>query len=64
MGARLLAAFFQRETKTKVTLVPYRGTAPTMQDLIAGQIDLSFSPPDQLPLMRTGNIKAYAVTGD
>ena len=64
MGARLLAAFFQRETKTQVTLVPYRGTAPTMQDLIAGQIDLSFSPPDQLPLMRTGSIKAYAVTGD
>ena len=28
MGARLLAAFFQRETKTQVTLVPYRGTAP------------------------------------
>jgi tripartite-type tricarboxylate transporter receptor subunit TctC len=64
MGARLLAAFFQRETKTQFTLVPYRGTAPTMQDLIAGQIDLSFSPPDQLPLMRAGSIKAYAVTGD
>jgi len=64
MGARLMAAFFQRETKTQVTLIPYRRTAPTMQDLIAGQIDLSFSPPDQLPLMRTGSIKAYAVTGD
>jgi tripartite-type tricarboxylate transporter receptor subunit TctC len=64
MGARLLAAFFQRETKTQFTLVPDRGTAPTIQDLIAGQIDLSFSPPDQLPLMRTGSIKAYAVTGD
>jgi len=64
MAARLLAVFFQRETKTQFTLVPYRGTAPTMQDLIAGQIDLSFSPPDQLPLMRTGSIKAYAVTGD
>ena len=64
MGARLLAAFFQRETKTQFTLVPYRGTAPTMQDLIAGQIDLSFNPPDQLPLMRAGSIKAYAVTGN
>jgi tripartite-type tricarboxylate transporter receptor subunit TctC len=61
---RLLAAFFERETKTQLTLVPYRGTAPTMEDLIAGQIDLSFNTPDQLPLVRAGSIKAYAVTGD
>ena len=61
---RLLAAFFQRETKTQLTLVPYRGTAPTMLDLIAGQIDLSFNSTDQLPLMRAGSIKAYAVTSD
>jgi tripartite-type tricarboxylate transporter receptor subunit TctC len=61
---RLLAAFFQRETKTQLTLVPYRGTAPTMEDLIAGQIDLSFNTPDQLSLMRAGSIKAYAATGD
>jgi tripartite-type tricarboxylate transporter receptor subunit TctC len=64
VSCRLLAAFFQRETKTQFTLVPYRGTARTMQDLIAGQIDLSFNPPDQLPLIRTGSIKAYAMTGD
>jgi tripartite-type tricarboxylate transporter receptor subunit TctC len=61
---RLLAAFFERETKTQLTLVPYRGTAPTMEDLIAGQIDLSFNTPDQLPLMRAGSIKAYALTGE
>jgi tripartite-type tricarboxylate transporter receptor subunit TctC len=61
---RLLAAFFERETKTQLTLVPYRGTAPTMEDLIAGQIDLSFNTPDQLPLVKAGSIKAYAVTGD
>jgi tripartite-type tricarboxylate transporter receptor subunit TctC len=64
VGYRLLAAFFERETKTQLTLVPYRGTAPTMEDLIAGQIDLSFNTPDQLPLMRAGSIKAYALTGE
>jgi tripartite-type tricarboxylate transporter receptor subunit TctC len=64
ISLRLMAAFFERETKTQLTLVPYRGTAPTMQDLSAGQIDLSFNSPDQLPLVRAGIIKAYAVTGD
>jgi tripartite-type tricarboxylate transporter receptor subunit TctC len=32
--------------------------------LIAGQIDLYFDTPHQLPLVRGGSIKAYAVTGD
>jgi tripartite-type tricarboxylate transporter receptor subunit TctC len=63
-GPRLLAVFFQKETGTQFTLVPYRGGAPLMQDLVAGQIDLDFfGTPDQLPLVRSGNIRAYAVTG-
>jgi tripartite-type tricarboxylate transporter receptor subunit TctC len=63
-GLRLNTAFFQRETGTKFTFVPYRGVAPAMQDLLAGQIDLLFAGPDQLTLMRAGSIKAYAVTSD
>jgi tripartite-type tricarboxylate transporter receptor subunit TctC len=35
-----------------------------MQDLVAGQIDLSFVAPFQLSLVRAGSIKAYAVTSD
>jgi tripartite-type tricarboxylate transporter receptor subunit TctC len=61
---RLIAAFFQKETGTQLASVPYRGNAPAMQDLLAGQIDLLFGSPDQLPLMRAGTIKAYAVTSD
>jgi tripartite-type tricarboxylate transporter receptor subunit TctC len=64
VGPRLVAAFFQKETGTQLTLVPYRGNAPAVQDLAAGQIDLWFGGPDQLPLMRAGSIKAYAVTSD
>jgi tripartite-type tricarboxylate transporter receptor subunit TctC len=60
----LLAAFFQKETATQFTFVPYRGAAPAIQDLAAGQIDLLFMTPDALPLVRAGSIKAYAVTGD
>jgi tripartite-type tricarboxylate transporter receptor subunit TctC len=56
--------FFQNATGTRFRFVPYRGGVPAMQDLVAGQIDLIIS--DQttsLPQVRSGNIKAYAVTG-
>jgi len=45
--------------------VPYRGSAPAMQDLMAGHIDLAFGGGgDSLPLIQAGRIKAYAVTSD
>jgi tripartite-type tricarboxylate transporter receptor subunit TctC len=61
---RLLAAFFQKETGTQFTLVPYRGGAPAIQDLVAGQIDLRFGTSAELPLMRAGSINAYAMASD
>jgi tripartite-type tricarboxylate transporter receptor subunit TctC len=64
VGIRLLSAFFQKETRTQFTLVPYRGLPAAAQDLLAAQVDLLFGTSDQLPLMRTGGIKAYAVTSD
>jgi tripartite-type tricarboxylate transporter receptor subunit TctC len=62
VGFRLLNRFFQRETGTQFTLVPYRGSPSVMQDLLAGQIDLWFGTTDQLPLMQAATIKAYGVT--
>jgi tripartite-type tricarboxylate transporter receptor subunit TctC len=56
--------FFKKETGTQFTLVPYRGSTPAMQDLVAGQIDLLFEGPNGLSLVRAGSIKAYAVTND
>jgi tripartite-type tricarboxylate transporter receptor subunit TctC len=41
-GFRLLSISFQRETRTRLTLVPYRGAAPARLNLVAGQIDLMF----------------------
>ncbi len=64
VGVQLVTALFQKQTGTHFALVPYRGTAPAMQDLVAGQIDLSFDLPVQLALMRAGSIKAYAVTSE
>jgi tripartite-type tricarboxylate transporter receptor subunit TctC len=64
-GIRLLARYFQEQTGSQFVLVPYRGTGPGMQDLVAGQIDLLVDTPrNSLPLVRAGNIKAYAVTSD
>jgi tripartite-type tricarboxylate transporter receptor subunit TctC len=64
VASRITFASFQKETATRFTLVPYRGTAPAIQDLMAGQIDMLIDLPAQLPLVRAGNIKAYAVTSD
>jgi len=55
---------FQKETGTHFAVVPYRGGAPAIQDLVAGQIDLYIDVPVQLPHVRSGIIKAFAVTGD
>jgi tripartite-type tricarboxylate transporter receptor subunit TctC len=64
-GIRLLATYLQKQTGTQFVLLPYRGTAPALQDLVAGQIDLLFdNARTSLPLVRAGSIKAYAVTGD
>jgi tripartite-type tricarboxylate transporter receptor subunit TctC len=62
--ARVVTTFFQKETGTQLTIVPYRGFTPAMQDLVAGQIDLLFEAPNGLSLVRAGSIKAYAVTSD
>jgi tripartite-type tricarboxylate transporter receptor subunit TctC len=43
--------------------IPYRGANPVMQDLVAGQFDFTFTPPDQgLPQIRAGRIKVFAVS--
>jgi tripartite-type tricarboxylate transporter receptor subunit TctC len=64
VGPRLINEFFRKDTGTQYALVPYRGNAPAVQDLVAGHIDLGFLTTDLLPLQRAGSIKAYAVTSD
>ncbi len=62
-SVQVYSAFFQSLTGTRFRIVPYRGAAPAMQDLVAGQIDFGIeSPSTVLPQIRGGTIKAYAVT--
>ena len=61
-GIHMCLVYFQNMTGTKFPLAPYRGAAPLMQDMLAGQIDLSCPEAGQtLPQYRAGHIKAYAV---
>jgi tripartite-type tricarboxylate transporter receptor subunit TctC len=53
---------FETLTDTHIQFVPYRGTAPAMQALVGGQIDLIFDQlSSSLPQLQEGTIKSYAV---
>jgi tripartite-type tricarboxylate transporter receptor subunit TctC len=55
--------FFHKMTDTRFQFVPYRGAAPAMRDLVAGQIDLMFDQASNvMPQLQGGTIKAFAVT--
>ena len=55
-------SYFQRVTGTTFQFVPYRGAAPLNQDLVAGHIDLMLGmAAATYPLVRSGQIKAYAM---
>ena len=61
-GFHMCMLYFQNMTGTQFSFVPYRGAAPIMQDLVAGQIDLTCPEAGQtLAHYRAGSIKAYGV---
>jgi tripartite-type tricarboxylate transporter receptor subunit TctC len=54
---------FLKLTSTQAQLVPYRGSAPSIQDLVAGQIDIVITDPtSSVPQIRAGTIKGYAIS--
>ncbi|PZX26160.1 conserved hypothetical protein; UPF0065; putative exported protein [Cupriavidus phytorum] len=59
----LTLALFESQTRTSFTHVPYKGGAPSMTDLIGGQIDVVFSNfPESLAYVKGGKLRALAVT--
>ena len=61
--AHLTAELIQRETGMKLTHVPYKGTAPALNDLVAGVVNISFDlAPTYVPLVKAGKINPLAVT--
>ena len=59
----LCALSMQKAIGATWQLIPYRGGAPAMQDLISGQFNIMCTASGSfLPLVRNGQIRAYAVT--
>ena len=62
-GSHVAGLYFESVTGLKLQYVPYRGTAPALNDLIAGQIDLMIDQTsNSINQVRAGTIRAYAVT--
>jgi tripartite-type tricarboxylate transporter receptor subunit TctC len=61
----LTTALFARRTGTVMTHVPYRGTAPAVNDLVAGHVDLLFIQLDSVrEFYRAGKIRILAIASD
>ncbi len=59
----LATVLFAEQAKVTLDLIPYRGGAPVMTDLLGDRVDLFFGTPQQLmPHIAAGKLKAYGVT--
>lgn len=61
-GGHFATESFARLANLKMNHIPYKGAAPAMNDLMAGQVDLSFATlASVLPMIKSGKLKALAV---
>jgi tripartite-type tricarboxylate transporter receptor subunit TctC len=60
----LAGELFKQQAGFYATHIPYRGAAPALQDLLAGQIDYYFDPGISFPHVRTGKLKMLAVASN
>ena len=59
----ITTALFLQQAKLDALLVPYRGAAPALQDMIGNHADLFFTTPQSvLPLIAAGKLRAYGIT--
>ena len=63
--SHLAVALVHSMSKTRVTYVHYKGTGPVLPDLLAGRIDITaFGLLAALPLLKSGKLRALALTDD
>lgn len=64
-GSHIAGVYFASATGIKLQYVPYRGTGPALNDLIAGQIDVIVDQTsNSINQVRAGTIRAYAISDD
>jgi tripartite-type tricarboxylate transporter receptor subunit TctC len=57
-------AMLEQQAGVKMVHVPYKGTGPALQDLLGGQVDLTFgTAPPFMPHVQSGKLRVLAVTG-
>ncbi|HKB54484.1 MAG TPA: tripartite tricarboxylate transporter substrate-binding protein, partial [Ramlibacter sp.] len=57
------AALFSQVTGVQMTLVPFRGGAPAIQSVVAGDTHVTFgTPPSVLPMIQAGRLKGLGIT--
>jgi len=62
-AAHLATEYLKLQTKTEMMHVPYKGTAPAVQDLVAGQTQVVFTgAPALIPFFKSGQLRAIAVS--
>ncbi|MES2412280.1 MAG: tripartite tricarboxylate transporter substrate binding protein [Pseudomonadota bacterium] len=60
----MAAEVFKSMTGTRITQIPYKGSAPAMIDVLGGVVDIMFCPMNTaLPHIRSGKIRALGTTG-
>ncbi|MGH8805455.1 MAG: tripartite tricarboxylate transporter substrate-binding protein, partial [Polaromonas sp.] len=60
----MVAALLNKITNSDLKHVPYRGSAPGIQDLLGGQISAMSSPVgDYLPYLKSGRLRLLAISG-
>jgi len=63
-AGHLAMEMLKAQSRVDITPVPYRGGAPALQDLLAGQIQMSISGPSNfLQYIKNGQLRAIASTG-
>lgn len=63
-ASHLAEELFNRVANVDILIVPYKGNAPALTDLMGGQVTAMFDPAvTSLPLVRSGKLRALAVTG-
>jgi tripartite-type tricarboxylate transporter receptor subunit TctC len=63
-AGHLAMEMFKADSHVDIIAVPYKGGAPALQDLLAGQTQMSISgPSNYLPYIKTGQLRPIASTG-